>query len=381
MPGHHHSPHPRPPARAQAVDLPSPAVRRSRALAALALLTAAVLVLTMLLTSAEPAGAATTRNRADVGAGWLGRQLDRESHLVVGEFGPSYGQTADVVLALSAAGVGKGSAAAATTALKAHVLDYTGGGSSTEFYAGAFAKLLVVAAARDANPRAFGGSERADLVAGLRALECGPLRAACAAADRGRFSDVSEFGDFSNTITQSLALIGLERTTATGPSRAAVQYLLGQQCDNGSFPETFGGTTCSGSVDATGFAVQALATVGGPAAEDAAAAAGTWLVKRQHGDGSFTGNGVRNTNSTALAAQALEDLGRLKKATKARGYIRGLQALCGAKASVRGSVRYNAKTGGDRILSTSQAVPALARVELGDVSKAGSVRGLPRLAC
>ena len=80
-------------------------------------------------------------------------------------------------------------------------------------------------------------------------------------------------------------------------------------------------------------------------------------------------------------AQALEDLGRLKKATKARGYLRGLQALCGAKASVRGSIRYNAKTAGDRILSTSQAVPALARVELGDVSRAGSVRGLPRLAC
>lgn len=370
-----------PPARAQALALPSPAVRRSRLLAALALLTAAVLVLSTLLTSAGPADAATTRNRADVGAGWLGRQLDRETHLVVGEFGPSYGQTADVVLALAAAGVGKGTAAAATRALKAHVLDYTGGGNTAELYAGAYAKLLVVAAARDTDPRAFGDSARADLVAGLRGLECGPLRTGCTAADRGRFSDVSEFGDFSNTITQSLALIGLERTTATGPSRAAVRFLLGQQCDNGAFPETFGAATCTGSVDATGFAVQALATVGGPAATDAAAAAGTWLVKRQHRDGSFTGNGARNTNSTALAAQALEDLGRLKKAARARGYIRGLQALCGAKASVRGSVRYKAKSGGDRILSTSQAVPALARVELGDVSKAGSVRGLPRLAC
>ena len=38
--------------------------------------------------------------------------------LVVGEFGPSYGQTADVVLALSAAKVGKGTAAAATKALR-----------------------------------------------------------------------------------------------------------------------------------------------------------------------------------------------------------------------------------------------------------------------
>jgi hypothetical protein len=160
-----------------------------------------------------------------------------------------------------------------------------------------------------------------------------------------------------------------------------VQFLLDQQCDNGSFPETFGATTCTGSVDATGFAVQALTTVGRPAATDAAAAAGTWLVKRQHRDGSFTGNGVRNSNSTALAAQALEDLNRLKKAKKARGYLRDRQALCGAKAALRGSVRYNAKTAGDRVLATSQAVPALARVALGDVTKAGSVRGLPRLAC
>ena len=371
--------HPSPP-HARAVALPSPAVLRARLLAAFALLAVAVLVLGSLLAGASAAGAATTRDRADVGAGWLGRQLDRETHVVVGEFGPSYGQTADVVLALSAAGVGKGTAAGATAALKAHVLDYTGGGVAAEHYAGAYAKLLVVAAARDTDPRAFGDSDRADLVAGLRALECGPLRT-CATTDRGRYSDVSEFGDFSNTITQSLALIGLERTTATGPSRAAVQFLLGQQCDNGAFPETFGAAPCTGSVDATGFAVQALSTVGGPAARDAAAAAGTWLVERQHKDGSFTGNGVRNSNSTALAAQALEDLGRTQKATKARGYLRGLQAMCGAKASVRGSVRYNAKTSGDRVLSTSQAVPALARVELGDVTKAGSVRGLPRLAC
>ena len=48
-----------------------------------------------------------------------------------------------------------------------------------------------------------------------------------------------------------------------------MQFLLGQQCDNGGFPETFGAATCTGSVDATGFAVQALATVGGPAATDA----------------------------------------------------------------------------------------------------------------
>jgi hypothetical protein len=348
---------------------------RARLLAGLAALVGAALV----VATPGVADAATTRNRADAGAGWLGRQL--EDNTVTTQFGPSYGATADVVLALTAAKVGKGTAAGATGVLKKNVLGYTGGGDAAEYYAGSFAKLLVVAAARGADPHAFGSSARADLVAELRGLECGPRRPDCTAGDRGRFSDISQFGDFSNTITQSLALIGLERTTAAGPSRAAVQFLLDQQCDNGAFPEVFGADTCAGSVDGTGFAVQALTTVGSPAAADAAAEAGAWLAKKQHANGSFTGNAVRNTNSTALAAQAFEALGRDTKATKARQFIRGLQALCGAPKALRGSVRYSRADAGDRVLATSQAVPALARVTLGEVSKAGSTRGLPRLSC
>lgn len=360
--------------------MPSPTTRllRARPLAALAAALGVALVVGA-LPAATVADAATTRNRADAGAGWLGRHLE-DNTVVTGGF-TSYGATADVVLALTAAKSGKGTAAAATKALKQNVPAYTGGGDAAEYYAGAFAKLLVVAAARNADARAFGSSARSDLVAELRGLECGPRRPACLATDRGRFSDISQYGDFSNTITQSLALIGLERTTAAGPSRAAVQYLIGQQCDNGAFPEVFGADTCVGSVDGTGFAVQALVTVGSPAATAAAAKAGTWLAKKQHANGSFTGNKVRNANSTALAAQAFLALDRTKKAAKARAFVRRLQAACDAPKSVRGSVRYSRADAGDRVLSTSQAVPALARVTLGEVSKAGSTRGLPRLAC
>jgi len=356
--------------------VPSPSrFLRARPLAALA----AVLGVALVVGTPGVADAATTRNRADAGAGWLGRQLE-DNTVVTGGF-TSYGATADVVLALTAAKTGKGTAAAATKVLKKNVLGYTGGNDSAEYYAGAFAKLLVVAAARGADARAFGSSARADLVAELRGLECGPRRPDCLLTDRGRFSDISQFGDFSNTITQSLALIGLERTTATGPSRAAVRYLLGQQCDNGAFPEVFGADTCAGSVDGAGFAVQALVSVGGPAAMDAAAHAGNWLAKKQHANGSLTGNEVRNANSTALAAQAFEALGRDKRATKARKFVRSLQAACDAPKSVRGSVRYSRADAGDRVLATSQAVPALARVTLGEVSKTGSTTGLLRLAC
>ena len=355
---------------------------RRHLVAAAALLTAPAVV----LATPGTAEAAETRNRADAAAGWLGRQLDGDSRLMTvtlnGQKYPDYGLTADVVLALDAAKVGRRAARQATGALRMHVLDYTGGGDATEHYAGAYAKLLLVAVAQGADPTAFGGGERKDLVAGLRALECGNrARSDCADADKGRFSDLTQYDDFSNTIGQSLALIGLERATQRGASRAAVSYLLGQQCRNGGFPETFGAVPCRASVDATGFAVQALTTVGSPAADGAAAAAGRWLKRKQHDNGSFSGNGVRNANSTALAAQALTAVGRAKAATAARGFLRTLQVLCSAKPANRGSVRYDRAGTGDPVRATSQAVPALARATLVDIGRDGASRGLPTLAC
>ncbi|MEO7981729.1 MAG: prenyltransferase/squalene oxidase repeat-containing protein [Sporichthyaceae bacterium] len=354
---------------------------RARLLAAAAL----VAVPAVVLATPGTAEAATTKNRADAAAGWLGRQLD-DDHLITttfdGQSYPDYGLTGDTVLALDAAKVGKAAARRATRALKAHVLDYTGGGDATESYAGAYAKLVVVAAAQGVDPAAFGTGPRKDLLAGLLALECGTrTRTDCAATAAGRFSDRSAYGDFSNTIGQSLALIGLERATKRGASHQSVGYLLGQQCPNGSFPEVFDGATCTGSADSTGFAVQALVNVGTPAAVAAATDAGRWLKKRQHANGSLSGNGSRNANSTALAAQAFTALGRGKAAARARHFLRTLQVGCGAKAGVRGQVRYDRDASGDPVRATSQAVPALARATLADIGTDGSSRRLPRLAC
>jgi hypothetical protein len=342
----------------------------------------AAIVPVLLLTTAHVAGAAETRDRAAAAGGWLGRQLDPASHLVVGGFGPDYGQTADVVLALDAAGVGRVAARKATKALRRDVPAYTGGGDPAEFYAGSFAKLLVVAAAQHVSPRRFGTSDRRNLVRQLRALECGaPRRTDCPAADRGRFSDRSSFGDFSNAFSQSLAVIGLERAVRSGASKASVRYLRSQQCANGSFPENFGLARCVGTVDATGFAVQALLVAGGGRNEAAAANAGRWLARRQHGNGSFTGNGTRNANSTAVAAQAFDALGRVGRAREARGFLRSLQVRCDGKPAVRGSVRYDRAGTGEVLRATSQATPALAGVTLGEVTGDGSRRALPRLAC
>ena len=352
--------------------------RRRRLLAAVSLLA----VPAVLLATPGAADAATTHDRADAAGGWLGRQLDADTHVMVGQFGADYGLTADVVLALDSAKVGKVAARRATRALSNHVLAYTGGGDATEFYAGSFAKLIVVAAAQGVDPTAFGTGPRKDLVANLRALECGThTRTDCPAGTAGRFSDRSQFGDFSNPITQSLAVIALDRATRRGASRNAVSYLLGQQCANGAFPEKFGTTACAPSVDATGFAVQALTRLNTPKADAAATAAGRWLKRHQNANGSFTGTGTRNANTTGLAAQALTAVGRTKAAAKALHFLRSLQVLCGGKPANRGLIRYDRANTGDPVRATSQAVPALARVSLAEVSNDGSSRGLPTLAC
>jgi len=353
---------------------------RKHLLAVAALLTAPAVI----LATPGTADAAETRNRADAGAGWLGRQLDHDSHLMTTSFDgqsfPDYGLTADVVLALDSAKVGRKAARQATGALRHNVLNYTGGSDSKEHYAGAYAKLVLVAAAQNADATAFGGGPRKNLVAELRGLECGKAQS-CADADKGRFSDVSQYGDFSNAFSQSLALIGLERATNRGASPAAVSFLVEQQCGSGGFPETFGVTPCVATVDATGFAVQALTTVGGKAALAAAADAGRWLKRQQHGNGSFTGNGARNANSTALAAQALTAVGRDNAAAAARGFLRDLQVGCAGKAADRGMVRYARSGEGDSVRATSQAIPALAQATLADISRDGAGRGLPKLAC
>ena len=86
---------------------------------------------------------------------------------------------------------------------------------------------------------------------------------------------------------------------------------------------------------------------------------------------------MRNANSTALAAQALTAVGRDEAAADARGFLRGLQVLCGGKAADRGQVRYDRAGTGDPVRATSQAVPALAQATLADIGNDGAGRGLP----
>ncbi|WP_217142563.1 prenyltransferase/squalene oxidase repeat-containing protein [Streptomyces sp. AC627_RSS907] len=109
---------------------------------------------------------------------------------------------------------------------------------------------------------------------------------------------------------QSLALLA-QKTVGLVPSSKAVEWLTGQQCDNGAFAPYRADTTkaCDAKTMAdtnnTAAAVQALWAVGGrgDAVEDAL----TWLKSVQNKDGGwgYSPGGPSDANSTSLVIGAL----------------------------------------------------------------------------
>ncbi|GAA2979549.1 prenyltransferase/squalene oxidase repeat-containing protein [Actinokineospora diospyrosa] len=320
--------------------------------------------------AAPSATAAPTHIPAQAAAGWLARQLVDGDHMVT-EFGgityPDQGLTIDTVFALAASGTSDGHGGAALTWLARP--ENLGGyiGTDGEAYAGATAKTALAVQVRGGNPTAFGG---VDLIARLRSLQ----------APSGRFSDVSAWGDFSNTITQSLAVITLGRTTAGAPTKA-VDFLAAAQCADGGYPITLGAPTCVSDTDATGFAVQALAAAHRPVHP-----AVTWLVGRQQSGGGLAsgpGTGTPNANSTALALQAFQVGGRPLPGLRARAYLLGLRVTCAGPVADRGAIAFDASgfATATAARATPQAVVALRGRPLATLSSAGSTSAVPTLAC
>ncbi len=111
--------------------------------------------------------------------------------------------------------------------------------------------MLAAEANHPGEPGTLGG---VDLVSRLQGLE----------NTHGRFRDVSDFGDFSNTIGQSLALVALARSGADLTKESRV-FLRLQQCPNGGFRQDMNINQCtadsSADPDATAFGVQGLLTL------------------------------------------------------------------------------------------------------------------------
>ena len=254
-------------------------------------------------------------------------------------------------------------------------------------YAGPLAKALLAAVVTGADPTAFGGH---DLVAELQALE----------TTKGRFSDKSAYGDYSNTIGQSLAVIALSRA-GQGLNAPAVQLLLDQQCADGGFRGTIDDKDgCVSDADATAFAVQALLVASdtlicGTAAEgltaDAAAAAGQGLdllEDVQDASGGFASDeGALNANTTGVAAQAFTAGGRTAAADAARAFLATLQYDDSSPVALRGGIAFSADTrstttpSDSDLRATPQAALGLAGGSLVDAVAPGVEGAAPGDTC
>lgn len=326
---------------------------------------AAATALATLLPTAASAQLAPAGDPSEAAAGYLAGALvdgERIETTFDGQTYPDAGLTADVVLALAGTQLAGERIDAATAWLRSQAPAYTGTATG-DVYAGSLAKLLIVADATETSTLIEG----LDLVTELEATED---------AD-GRYRDTSAFGDFSNVITQSLAVIALERVADTAPSLDAVGYLAAQTCDDGGFPEQLDAETCESDVDATAFAVQALDSVG---RTTSAASATAWLLDQQDVDGGLGGAGTGpNANSTGLAAVAFALTGEETAASDARTFLTSLQQDC--TSDTPGGFHYTATEAGDVIRATAQALPGLSSVGLAEVSAATAATATPELTC
>ncbi len=310
-----------------------------------ALLGAAIAAALAVLLAATPVRAVepgTTATPAEAAADWLATELEAKDGLLTISFGgpdefADQGLTIDAVLALLAAGAGDDPAVGlALDALAANLTDYiTGFETPADRAANAVAKTLLLEEVSGADV-----SAGIDLDADLRGLM------ETDGADLGRFTDTDSlgFGQFANGIGQALAILALDRTAGGVPSEA-VDYLLDQQCSDGSFrlyqfgyvlsfgppPVTVTTHSCEdpaeGDADATAFALQALLAVpSSTAVSDAVSGAVAFLLGQQQGSGGFFGTGAVNSNTTGLAAAALRAAGEDGAADAGAAFLAALQS-------------------------------------------------------
>jgi hypothetical protein len=170
------------------------------------------------------------------------------------------------------------------------------------------------------------------------------------------------FGDadpaFDGVWRQSVALLAHD-TAGYTPADEAVDWLLGQQCEDGSFlsyradPQAPCGDVSASDSNATALAAQALAALGGH--ESTVEATLAWLTGVQNADGGWSYNpgGASDANSTALVigayAAAGQDPAEIRREDQSPfDALLGLQLGCDtATAGERGAFAWqpDAETG------------------------------------
>ncbi|QSB05492.1 hypothetical protein [Natronoglycomyces albus] len=360
--------------------------KRSAAIAA-----TGVLSFSMISAFAAPAAAQTDgedalSNPAAAAGQWLLSQASAEDGQAWEVDGAaSQSASLDAVIGLMAAGYGSEQTEATLGWLdSADVLGAYLEGEEGDLQAGAAGKTLLAVAAAGGDITDFGGY---DLVGDLSEAQ----------------DDDGSFGDGA-TLSNAWALLGLHHASTIAGADvaadidAAVDALVAQQCDDGSF--AFEGITddgCFGDPDTTGIAAAALATTDGDHddALDALNASGAWLLGLQGDDGGVDGGFGANANSTAMAGQALlaivtvpgaDDVEALTDGVASAGdYLQSLQVDCSDEANV-GAIRFQADESeawmeGARDKATADSLLLLGGSTLVNVDAAGAEATAPNFSC
>ncbi|MCR4407446.1 MAG: terpene cyclase/mutase family protein [Anaerolineae bacterium] len=254
------------------------------------------------------------------------------------------GTTADVVLAIVAAGEDP-----ATWDKDGHTpLSYLAAhGSEVATSAGNTAKVIMALVAAGQNPRTF---STVDLVYSL---------------ERQLSSD-GKFGGEAETLAgHCLAIMALQSVSRPIPA-TAVDWLKARQIEDGTWSWNGDTTPGSGDNNSTAYAVMALVAAGKSANDQAIAKAIAHFHSQQNDDGGFPyinpsewGTDT-DSNSTAVVIQALIAAGENPaSAAWTRNGHTPLSALL-ALQNKSGAFAWQAAMPDDNLLSTIQAVPAIA---------------------
>ncbi len=305
------------------------------------------------------------------GAGWLSRQLNSSGYVPT-PGSPSTADlsaTANVVLALAAAGYDSTASHKGLTYLESHVNTYVKVDGSDG--PGQLSLLILDAHALGVNPKSFGGT---NLVSRLLAT------VRTSGADKGLFGAQSPTYDGAYRQGLSLAaLAGAGQTSGTQVSLAE-SWLISQQCADGGWTTFINSSNpCNGSpadyegpdTNSTSLAVLGLSAQGDLGATRAGKAS-TFLTGAEDSDAGWGyepnasgAPGSTDPDSTALVMQALLALG---KSPSQGTYVRGSADPVSTELSFqltsgsgKGAFEYPGEAGAD-LLATYEAVPAMSGV-------------------
>jgi len=326
-----------------------------------------LLVAGLVLAVAHPAPAAPPSNdpktAARLAAAWLGRQVNASGFIpqAADPAKANLSLSAQAVVALASAGVGKQQVDALVAYLGAHVGDFVVRSNGDD--PAALAYLILAAEAAGADPTAF-GTPASNLVARLLATQQGT----------GLFGSADATND--GAFREGLALLALH---AAGVVNAAGTTWLGDQQCGGGLWTAFRANTAQpcppvNTNDFTGPDTNstALAVLGlqaqGATRRAAKGIAALKAVRNAAGGWGFLADTSQATDadSTGLVLEAIRTVDGAPD-TQGTAALLGLQAGCTAPAADRGGITFQPGAGGVLApdgLATAQATPALAQVAL-----------------